>query len=90
MTDNFDHIEQIATVPVNDCGRRLDQVCAEQFPEFSRSRLQQWIKSGDLLVDGQQLPAKHKLLGGEELAISTQLKAEGGLAAPGDSPRYSP
>ena len=77
MTDNFDHIEQIAIVPAEDCGRRLDQVAAERFPEFSRSRLQQWIKSGDLLVDGQQLPAKQKLLGGEELSISTRLKAEG-------------
>lgn len=77
MTDNFELIEQSAVVAVQDCGRRLDQVAAEQFPEFSRSRLQQWIKSGDLLVDGQQRPAKHKLLGGEELCISTQLKAEG-------------
>ena len=77
MTDYIDQIELTASVPTADCGRRLDQVAAEQFPQFSRSRLQQWIKSGDLLVNGQQLPAKHKLLGGEELSVSTQLKAEG-------------
>ena len=77
MTDFIDLIEHRATVAPADCGRRLDQVAAELFPEFSRSRLQQWIKAGDLRVDGQQLPPKQKLLGGEELSISTQLKAEG-------------
>jgi len=77
LTDFIDHIEQKATVATEDCGRRLDQIAAELFPEFSRSRLQQWIKSGDLQVNGQQLPPKQKLLGGEQLSISTQLKAEG-------------
>ena len=72
MTDFIDLIEQTATVAAEDCGRRLDQIAAEQFSEFSRSRLQQWIKSGELLVNGQTLPAKHKLLGGEELSISAQ------------------
>ena len=77
MTDFYDLIEHRATVANADCGRRLDQIAAELFPEFSRSRLQQWIKSGDLRVDGQQFPPKQKLLGGEQLSISTQLKAEG-------------
>ncbi len=77
MTDFNDLIEHRATVANADCGRRLDQIAAELFPEFSRSRLQQWIKSGDLRVDGQQFPPKQKLLGGEQLSISTQLKAEG-------------
>ena len=77
MTDFIDLIEKTATVAAEDCGRRLDQIAAEQFPEFSRSRLQQWIKSGELRVNGQQLPPKRKLLGGEALSISAQLKAEG-------------
>jgi 23S rRNA pseudouridine1911/1915/1917 synthase len=77
LTDYIDLIEQTATVAPEDCGRRLDQIAAEMFPEFSRSRLQQWIKSGDLQVNGQQLPPKQKLLGGEQLSISVELKAEG-------------
>lgn len=77
MTDYIDHIEKTATVSADDCGRRLDQIAAELFSEFSRSRLQQWIKSGELRVNGQQRPAKYKLLGGEDLSISAKLKAEG-------------
>jgi 23S rRNA pseudouridine1911/1915/1917 synthase len=77
LTDFDDLIEHRATVSPADCGRRLDQIAAALFPQFSRSRLQQWIKAGDLRVDGQQMPPKQKLLGGEQLSISTQLKAEG-------------
>ncbi len=39
-------------VPPESAGRRLDQALAELFPEFSRSRLQAWIRSGLALVDG--------------------------------------
>lgn len=72
-----DQIEQTAVVSTSDCGRRLDQIAAELFSDFSRSRLQQWIKTGELRVDGQQQSPKFKLLGGEQLAISAELKAEG-------------
>ena len=62
-------IERSATVAEHHLGWRLDQVAAELFQEFSRSRLQQWIKSGQLRVDGQQFAPKQKLLGGEQLQI---------------------
>ncbi|MDP4986802.1 MAG: S4 domain-containing protein, partial [Porticoccaceae bacterium] len=81
MTENMNHIDRSATVSVSDCGRRLDQVAAELFEDFSRSRLQQWIKSGELRVNGQQQPTKHKLLGGEQLTIAAQLKSEGDWVA---------
>ena len=48
-----DPIKLEAAVPLASAGARLDQVAAELFDNFSRSRLQQWIKSGDLLVDGK-------------------------------------
>ena len=37
---------------------RLDQAVAKLFPEYSRSRLQQWIKSGALTVNGNAARAK--------------------------------
>ena len=77
MSDLVDHIKQTATVSAEDCGRRLDQIAAEIFADYSRSRLQQWIKSGELTVDGRQQTPKFKLLGGEQLTISAELKAEG-------------
>jgi len=70
-------IEKSALVSEDFCGRRLDQVAAELFEEFSRSRIQQWIKSGQLRVNGEVQAPKQKLLGGERLHISAQLEQQG-------------
>ena len=75
ITDGL--IEQQAIVPLSDVGRRLDQVAAELFSDFSRSRLKLWINQGELLVDDQQQVPKYKLLGGENLILSAELEPEG-------------
>jgi 23S rRNA pseudouridine1911/1915/1917 synthase len=72
-----DHIQMTATVSPDCCGRRLDQVASELFSEFSRARLQTWIKAGQLRVDGQQQAPKQKLLGGEILSVDVHLEPEG-------------
>lgn len=81
---NTDDLEEISTqinktaqVPLDYCGRRLDQVASELFFEFSRSRLQQWIKEGLLTVDGTQWLPKRKVLGGEQLDICATIVSEG-------------
>ncbi len=56
--------------PVDAHGRRVDQVAVELFPEYSRARLQSWLKSGDLLVDGKEVKASHKLQGGESFSLT--------------------
>ncbi|MDA9598938.1 23S rRNA pseudouridine(1911/1915/1917) synthase RluD [bacterium] len=66
-----------ATVSPDCCGRRLDQVASELFSDFSRARLQTWIKGGQLRVDGQQQVPKQKLLGGETLTVDVHLEPEG-------------
>ena len=72
-----DRITLEAKVP-NEMGqKRLDQIASLLFPDYSRSRLQAWIKSGELTVDGQSGKAKDKLIGGELLAIDTELEPEG-------------
>lgn len=68
--------EMQAQVPDELGGRRLDQILAELFPDFSRSRLQQWLKSGQIQVDGQQLRGKDKLMGGEQITLDVMLEAE--------------
>ena len=70
-------ITKTAEVPLDYCGRRLDQVASELFSEFSRSRLQQWIKEGQLTVDGAEWLPKRKVLGGECLDICASIIAEG-------------
>lgn len=53
-------------------GVRLDQVAVSLFPGYSRGRLQNWIKSGNLKVDGKIGKAKTKLLGGETLTLEAE------------------
>lgn len=75
--NSSDHIQMSATVTPDYCGKRLDHIASELFSEFSRARLQQWIKEGHLLVDGEQRVPKQKLLGGETLQVDVQLQPEG-------------
>ena len=67
-----ERIQQRAQVPLEMDNERLDQVAAKLFPDYSRSRLQGWIKKGDLLVDGQQLRPRDKVREGAELSIDTE------------------
>lgn len=62
-------------------GLRLDQAAAELFPDYSRARLQQWIKKGELTVDGAKSKPSARLTGGELLCIEAQLIAEGEVVA---------
>jgi len=55
-------------------GERLDQVAARLFPDYSRSRLQAWIRSGALTVDGAVLRPREKVAAGATLRISAQLE----------------
>ena len=42
-------------------GMRLDQAIATLLSQYSRARIQQWIKAGDLTVDGKVLKPKDKV-----------------------------
>jgi 23S rRNA pseudouridine1911/1915/1917 synthase len=61
-----------AEVPLELAGMRLDQVLAELFGDYSRSKLQTWIKSGRVLVNGSMLKPKDKLEGGEEITLDAE------------------
>ena len=63
-------------IPEDYKGRRLDSVIAELLPDYSRSRLQQWIKSGHLLVNNKSAKAKDKVHGQEVITINAPLEAE--------------
>ena len=68
-TENSPSLRQ-ATVPSSAAGRRLDAVLAELFPEYSRSRLSAWIKSGDVTVGGAALRGRDSVHGGEAIVLS--------------------
>ncbi|MFN7136053.1 MAG: 23S rRNA pseudouridine(1911/1915/1917) synthase RluD [Thermomonas sp.] len=61
---------RIARIPDEAAGRRLDAVLAELFPEYSRSRLSAWIKSGDVQVDGAPARPRDPVRGGEAVALT--------------------
>jgi 23S rRNA pseudouridine1911/1915/1917 synthase len=65
-----------ALVPETSAGRRFDAVLAELFPEFSRSRLATWIKSGDALLDGQPVRPRDPVRGGEEVVLTAVLETQ--------------
>jgi len=62
----------MAEVPYELAGMRLDQALAELFSDYSRSKLQTWIKAGRVQVDGITLKAKDKLDGGELIRLDAE------------------
>ncbi len=69
-----DQIQLEAQVGNDLVGKRLDQAVAQLFPDYSRSRLQGWIKDGSLTVDGVVKRPRDKLFGGETVVIDAQVE----------------
>jgi 23S rRNA pseudouridine1911/1915/1917 synthase len=67
-----------ATIPVESAGRRFDQALADLFPDYSRSRLTSWIKSGAVLLDGEQVIPRHIVHGGEAVELTVRMQREVG------------
>ena len=67
-------------LPLASAGRRLDQVLAELFPDYSRSRLTSWIKSGDALLDGAVVLPRHLVRGDETVSLTVRMVQEVELA----------
>ena len=72
-----DRISLTALVAPESGGQRLDQVAAQLFPDFSRSRLQSWIKEGCLTVDGRAVRPRDTVYGGEKLVLEAEREAQG-------------
>lgn len=76
--NNREEVEHYSeTIPMDRAGQRLDVVAAELFGDFSRGRLQEWIRQGRLRVDGGQWRPKDKVLGGERLELEAEAEPEG-------------
>lgn len=69
-------ISLIGVIPESLGGKRLDQAVSILFEEYSRSRLQSWIKSGALTVDGKVLRSSEKVHVGAEIKIDAELEVE--------------
>jgi 23S rRNA pseudouridine1911/1915/1917 synthase len=69
MPGKVERISLVAGVEPAQAGMRLDQAAAELFGDFSRARLQKWIRGGELLVDGRVLKPTYRVQGGERLQL---------------------
>jgi 23S rRNA pseudouridine1911/1915/1917 synthase len=68
-----DPISHQSVVPGAWVRQRLDNVVTELFPQYSRTQIQQWIKSGELTVDGQTSKASLRVMGGESINIESEI-----------------
>lgn len=59
-------------VPHELSDRRLDQAVAELMPEHSRSRLQGWIKGGNLTLNGKQCKPRDKVMMGDRIELDAE------------------
>lgn len=70
-------IRMTAKAGPEHAGMRLDQLAAVLFPDFSRARLQKWVRSGELTVDGQSLKTTYRISGGENLRLDALPQRQG-------------
>lgn len=70
------------TVPESLAGLRLDAALAKLLPEYSRSRLSDWIKEGLVEVNGKAGVPKAKLVGAEKLRVRLPEIDSGSAFAP--------
>ena len=59
-------------IPERMTGQRLDVALSEMLPDYSRSKITAWIKSGEALINHKPFKPKDKVNGSEmvELTIS--------------------
>ena len=68
------------------CGVRMDKVLSQLIPEYSRSRLQQWIDGGHVTVDGQPARGKTLAYGDETVVVVPQTAPEDNAFTPEPMP----
>lgn len=69
-------IQQTFIIPDHLGGMRLDQALATFLPQFSRTQIQEWIKSGDITVDNKKWKSRDTILGGETISIDAMRKVQ--------------
>lgn len=64
-------------ITATQTGQRLDQTLAELFPDYSRTRIKEWILTGAVYVDGVvQTKPREKVLEGQEIEVEATLQEE--------------
>jgi 23S rRNA pseudouridine1911/1915/1917 synthase len=63
-----------ATTAEEHDGKRFDQVLAALFPDYSRARLQAWVKGGRILLDGAQVLPRARVTPGQNIEFRPEIE----------------
>ena len=74
--------ERLLIVPDTHAGLRVDVALQQLLPEFSRSKLQEWIKDEFVLVNQSYVSVKHKVYAGDEIKVIVQSNPENNAFLP--------
>ncbi|WP_058534884.1 23S rRNA pseudouridine(1911/1915/1917) synthase RluD [Legionella saoudiensis] len=66
----IEHIQKQLTVPREHHNQRIDSVLAHLLPEYSRSQISNWIKSGSVTMNQKPCKPKDKALDGDLIEIN--------------------
>lgn len=69
------HAEHIVTK--EEAGQRIDKLAAELFADHSRAQLQEWLKSGNLTINGGVEKPKYRVKLGDSLLLQAKLEQHG-------------
>jgi 23S rRNA pseudouridine1911/1915/1917 synthase len=67
-------------LPPHRGGLRLDQALSLALPQYSRSRLAAWIKTGAVLLDGRAARPRDRVYGGESVRVEAELAPDDSVA----------
>jgi len=71
-----------AVIPEDAAGTRLDQALSRLFPAYSRTRLQAWIDTGRVTVDGATAGQRRKVWGGERIVLMPEADVQASSFTP--------
>jgi 23S rRNA pseudouridine1911/1915/1917 synthase len=77
MTQSPNTIQLEASTEASHFGLRLDQVLADLFPEYSRSKLKTWIQDGNVAVNGEVITVpRHKMQMDEVVTVQAEMDVQ--------------
>ena len=77
MTQSPNTIQLEASTEAAHFGLRLDQVLADLFPEYSRSKLKTWIQDGNVAVNGEVITVpRHKMQMDERVTVQAEMDVQ--------------
>lgn len=71
----IEHIQQQITIPLEHHNQRIDAVLAQLLPDYSRSVISNWIKTGAIKRNQQLCKPKDKAMGGDLIDINVDFTA---------------